>query len=119
MTRAQLTALAERAMAATENDADLFREAATVVFGKVPDAMNRMLAADAYLSAAEMFVPRVEKYWPQASTISTNPNNPRAQPNRVELWFKGRVKPVRGRATTPALALLAAALLARAEMEIE
>lgn len=52
-----LKALVERIEGAAKNDADLFREVATAVFGSVPDAMNRFLAAGAYLDAAMQLVP--------------------------------------------------------------
>lgn len=52
-----MTSLIERIEAAAENGADLFREAATITFGQVPDEMNRFLVAGAYLDAAMTLVP--------------------------------------------------------------
>jgi len=49
--------LIERIEAASEDNADLFRAAATAVFGFVPDAMNRFLAAGAFTDAALTLVP--------------------------------------------------------------
>lgn len=75
--------------------------------------MEELLDAQAYLDAAAMFVPEGEGHWPQVSTISTNPNNPSQQKERVEIWMKNGGKPFRGHATTPYFALLAAAMKAR------
>jgi hypothetical protein len=69
--------------------------------------------AHAYLDAAAMFVPERVGHWPQVCTISTNPNNPSSQKDRVEIWMKNGGRPFRGHATTPAFALLAASLKAR------
>ncbi|HMO74113.1 MAG TPA: hypothetical protein PKD48_02120 [Sphingopyxis sp.] len=52
-----LNDLAERVERAGADDANLIREAATALLGSVPDRMNRMLAAEAYESAAMMLVP--------------------------------------------------------------
>lgn len=71
------------------------------------------LDAQAYLDAAAMFVPERDGHWPQVYTISTNPNNPSSQKERVEIWMKNGRRPFRGHATTPYFALLAAAMKAR------
>lgn len=66
------------------------------------------------VDAALALVPKGAGHWPQMIYSGTNPNNPMAQRERVELWVKGRARPFRGHAATPALALTAASLRARA-----
>lgn len=77
------------------------------------DRFVTLLNAEAYLDAAAMFVPERDGHWPQVYTISTNPNNPSSQKERVEIWMKNGRRPFRGHATTPYFALLAAAMKAR------
>ena len=74
---------------------------------------SNKLQAEAYLDAAAMFLPERVGHWPQVCTISTNPNNPSSQKERVEIWMKNGGRPFRGHATTPYFALLAAAMKAR------
>ena len=57
MTRGDSMTLIERIEAGEGDQADLLREAATVLLGGVPDRMNRMLAAEAWESAALCLVP--------------------------------------------------------------
>lgn len=64
----------------------------------------------AFLDAAMTLVPNARGHWPQVIMTTTNPNNPIKQRERVEIWVKGKGKPVRSNAATLALAITAAAL---------
>jgi hypothetical protein len=57
-----LLALAERVERATADSAELMREAATLLLGKVPWCINRMLTVEAYESASMMMVPS-DAFW--------------------------------------------------------
>lgn len=97
---------------------ELFEEAATALWGECIHHTEywqfvQKLDAEAYLDAAAMFVPKRVGHWPQVYTISTNPNNPSSQKERVEIWMKNGRRPFRGHATTPYFALLSAAMKAR------
>lgn len=60
LTMKPLLDLAERVEAAPSDSADLIREAATLMLGSVPDRMSRMLAAEAYESAAMTLLPATD-----------------------------------------------------------
>lgn len=98
-----LKALVERIEGATKNDADLFREVATAVFGSVPDVMNRFLAAGAYLDAAMQLVPEW-CFWALNMAGDGSGFDAMCQDDGPVKWT---------RAATPALALCAASLRAR------
>lgn len=66
----------------------------------------------ASIDAAMTLVPSGEGHWPQLIYAGTNPNNPAKQRERVEIWVKGRPKPFRANAATPALAICAASIRA-------
>lgn len=70
----------------------------------------------ASLDAAMTLVPEGEGHQPQLIYSGVNPNNPSRQRCRYEIWQKGSTKPTRSNAATPALALCAAALRARASI---
>ncbi|WP_260581227.1 hypothetical protein [Sphingopyxis sp. PET50] len=94
--------LIERVEALPCDSADLIRKAATLILGSVPDQMNRMLAADAYESAATMLVPPGWEW-----TIESG--------GHVEMTASRLRGPnVEGNAATPALAIVAASLRAKA-----
>ena len=104
--------LIERIEAAREDNADLFRAAATAVFGTVPNAMNRFLAAGAFTDAAMMFVPKeglCEINWYRGNGVGED---------EATVWpAYGEELCFHCEAATPALALSAAALKARAYLK--
>lgn len=104
-----LKALVERIEGAAKNDADLFREVATAVFGSVPDVMNRFLAAGAYLDAAMQLVPE-GWYWRAGSGVLWPgwAHLNRKHPDHCDYDDEHSAH-----AATPALALCAASLRAR------
>lgn len=125
MTRAQLTALAERVMALTGHcrlhdgriEFALHGQKGRLRFD--PDLRGLVARNDCphytlSLDDARSLIPPAPDHWPQVVMTGTNPNNPSKERERVEIWVKGKRKPVRSNAATPALALTAAALLARA-----
>lgn len=109
--------LIERIEAAREDNADLFRAAATAVFGFVPDVMNRFLAAGAFTDAALILVPKGRGSDVGGTIWNVEAwDGPGAHAQHVEAtaWVCGAP---RVHAATPALALCAAALKARAYLK--
>jgi hypothetical protein len=109
MTRAQLEALAARFEAAPANDAALFFEALDAL--ALPRALHyrivRFIYGEAFLDAAASLVP---EGWEVAVYWAVSRMKPEAQLERAEV----RDVLVSAEAATPALALAAAALRARA-----
>lgn len=104
--------LARRCEAATGDDADLIREAATLMFGSVPDHMNAMLAAGAYVDAALLMI---------SSERHISVRGCRVAGFASAGLFVATVEcpdgETYGAAVTPALALTAAALCAQEKGE--
>lgn len=78
--------------------------------GNVLARFESLLDAKAYLDAALMLMPDGTGHDPYWMLKAANPNN--AKGCRAEIWVKDHGTPFRGRAPTPALALLAAILKA-------
>lgn len=108
---AALAALAERCASATAGEqAELLRQVATAMFGKVPDTMNRMLSAGAFESASLMLVPEGCCLYQAGNT----PDNPPLSKWWCALWREGDEEDLgEVEASTFALAIASAALKAR------
>lgn len=97
--------------AGVEQQAGLLREAATVLLGSVPDRMNRMLAAEAWESAAMMLVPNGYAW---AFTNIKGGGYERRDFSACSAALGDLSgNPIHANAATPALALASAALRAR------
>lgn len=108
-----MTNLSARIEAAQPGEeADLVRELATALLGEVPDRVNRCLAAQAYLSAAEMLMPVGEHRWSLDRHCSGDPRSSEYQARISIALAVDDPEELSGQwigdAATPALALAAA-----------